>query len=390
MKKASLLFAALLAAAVAFGQQAAKVAAGPWLQAVSENEFTVVWVTDTAAVSWVELAPDDGSHFYAEQRPRYYQSVFGRRPVGTLHSVRIAGLEPATTYRYRIMMQGAEVNPETGAVRFARPTGSRVYKHEPYSVTTLDPEKKSVKFAVGNDFHDDNETFRALFGAIAEGGYDFVCLNGDMNSTLYGRNTILDGYLRSASEMFASGTPLYMARGNHENRGPFAIHFMDYFPSLSGMPYYAFRQGPAFFIVLDCGEDKPDSDIEYGTLTLSDQFREQEAQWLRGIVRSDEFRNAPYKIVFCHMPPSERGWHGDREINRLFVPLLDEAGIDLMISGHIHKYKFEEKGHDGRSFPLLCNPNRARLDALVSEKDGIDIRIYDKSGQMIKQHSIKK
>ena len=61
-----------------------------------------------------------------------------------------------------------------------------------------------------------------------------------------------------------------------------------------------------------------------------------------------------------------------------------------MISGHIHKYKFEEKGHDGRSFPLLCNPNLARLDALVSEKDGIDIRIYDKSGQMIKQHSIKK
>ena len=388
MKKTALLALALLTAATLFGQKAAKIAAGPWLQAVSDREFTVVWVTDTTAVAWVELAPDDGTHFYSEQRPKYYQSVFGRRPVGTLHCVRITGLEPATTYRYRVMMQGAEVDAASGAVRFARPTGSRVYKQEPYKATTLDPAKESVKFAVGNDFHDNDEAFRTLFGGIAEGGYDFVCLNGDMNSTLYGQQTILDGYLKSAAELFASGTPLYVARGNHENRGPFAIRFMDYFPSGTGMPYYAFRQGPAFFIVLDCGEDKPDSDIEYGGLILSDSFREQEARWLRGVVESDEFRNAPYKIVFCHMPPSERGWHGDREIDRLFVPLLDEAGIDLMISGHIHSYKFEDKGTAGRNFPLLCNPSQSRLDAQVSP-NGIDIRIYDKSGEMIKQHSIK-
>lgn len=359
------------------------------MQAVSEREFTVMWVTDTTAVTWVELAPDDGTHFYAEQRPKYYQSVFGRRPVGTLHSIRVTGLEPATTYRYRIMMQKADVDEKNGAVHFGRPSGSRVYKQEPYKVTTLDTSKQSVKFAVGNDFHDDNETFRTLFGGIDKGGYDFVCLNGDMNSTLYGQQTILDGYLRSAAELFASGTPLYVARGNHENRGPFAIHFMDYFPSTSSMPYYAFRQGPAFFIVLDSGEDKPDSDIEYSGLNLSDQFREQEALWLRGIVQSDEFRNAPYKIVFCHMPPSERGWHGDREINRLFVPLLNEAGIDLMISGHIHSYMFEEKGTDGRTFPLLCNPQHSRLDAQVSA-EGIDIRIFDKTGTETKHLDIKK
>ncbi len=389
MKKLTLLLASTLVCATLFGQKAAKIAAGPWLQAVSEREFTVMWVTDTTAVAWVELAPDDGSHFYAEQRPKYYQSIFGRRPVGTLHSIRITGLEPATTYRYRIMMQKAEASEKNGAVRFERPSGSRVYKQEPYKVTTLDTDKQSVKFAVGNDFHDDNETFRTLFGSIDKGGYDFVCLNGDMNSTLYGQQTILDGYLRSAAELFASGTPLYMARGNHENRGPFAIHFMDYFPSVSSMPYYAFRQGPAFFIVLDSGEDKPDSDIEYSGLNLSDQFREQEALWLRGVVESDEFRNAPYKIVFCHMPPSERGWHGDREINRLFVPLLNEAGIDLMISGHIHSYMFEEKGTDGRTFPLLCNPQHSRLDAQVSA-EGIDISIFDKTGTETRHHDIKK
>lgn len=133
----------------------------------------------------------------------------------------------------------------------------------------------------------------------------------------------------------------------------------------------------------------PDSDIEYSGLNLSDQFREQEALWLRGVVESDEFRNAPYKIVFCHMPPSERGWHGDREINRLFVPLLNEAGIDLMISGHIHSYMFEEKGTDGRTFPLLCNPQHSRLDAQVSA-EGIDISIFDKTGTETRHINIKK
>ena len=38
---------------------------GPYLQAVGEHEFTVVWTTDADAVAWVEVAPDDGSDFYA-------------------------------------------------------------------------------------------------------------------------------------------------------------------------------------------------------------------------------------------------------------------------------------------------------------------------------------
>lgn len=37
----------------------------PWLQAVGETEFTVVWTTNVDAVVWVEVAPDDGTHFYA-------------------------------------------------------------------------------------------------------------------------------------------------------------------------------------------------------------------------------------------------------------------------------------------------------------------------------------
>lgn len=48
-----------------------------------------------------------------------------------------------------------------------------------------------------------------------------------------------------------------MTRGNHENRGAYAQHWLDYFPTPTGETYYTFRRGPAFFIVLDGCEDKP-------------------------------------------------------------------------------------------------------------------------------------
>lgn len=44
-----------------------KIEMGPYLQAVTETGFTVVWASDTDAVAWVEVAPDDGSDFYAAE-----------------------------------------------------------------------------------------------------------------------------------------------------------------------------------------------------------------------------------------------------------------------------------------------------------------------------------
>ena len=105
---AALLFALPMTAAA---QPSVHVVSGPYLQAVGEREFTVVWTTNIDAVSWVEIAPDDGTHFYNTERPKYYQVLNGRRPIGKLHVVTVSGLEPATTYRYRVMQNGVRVNP---------------------------------------------------------------------------------------------------------------------------------------------------------------------------------------------------------------------------------------------------------------------------------------
>ena len=82
--------------------QAIKIIHGPYLQAVTDTEATIMWVTDVDALSWVEVAPEDGKHFYHKDRPRFYQTHFGKRFIGTLHQVRITGLEPGKMYRYAI------------------------------------------------------------------------------------------------------------------------------------------------------------------------------------------------------------------------------------------------------------------------------------------------
>ena len=109
----------------------------------------------------------------------------------------------------------------------------------------------------------------------------------------------MDHYLTSSSELFASDTPLYVARGNHENRGTFAMEWMNYFPSSTGRPYFSFRQGPVYFIVLDSGEDKPDSDIRNMDLMRSDDFRAEEAEWLARVVEEPDFKSAPVPHASC-------------------------------------------------------------------------------------------
>ena len=59
---------------------------------------------------------------------------------------------------------------------------------------------------------------------------------------------------------------------------------MQYFPLKDGKIYRSFNVGDVAFILLGCGEDKPDSDIEYSNLADFDARIEQ-AQWLKQIVQ---------------------------------------------------------------------------------------------------------
>lgn len=80
-------------------QKEIRITHGPWLCDVDTHGVTIMWVTDRPALSWVEVAPDDGRHFYSDAHPRHYDAAHGRRrALETLHRVRVEGLNrvPAT------------------------------------------------------------------------------------------------------------------------------------------------------------------------------------------------------------------------------------------------------------------------------------------------------
>lgn len=244
MKRLISILVALSVWGIACAQPSVRIAHGPYLQQVTDDGFTVVWTTTMDAASWVEVAPDDGSHFYAAERPKYYDSHIGKRRIGRLHRVRVEGLAPGTTYRYRIMQQGVLCDQGNKRVVLGEGYGSDILKHKPYTATTLDGRKEKTEFWVVNDIHAQDSIFRLLLEGVGKAKPDFVCFNGDMLSSMESEKQLFEGYLNSAAELLTpAGIPIFATRGNHENRGSFSPRFLDYFPTSTGEVYYTFRQG---------------------------------------------------------------------------------------------------------------------------------------------------
>ncbi len=355
----------------------------PYLQNVTEDEATVIWATDRDAVSWVEVAPDDDTHFYATERPKHFSTTLGKKDIGTMHRITVKGLEPNTVYRYRVYSKEVTKNADMDT-RYGRIIANDVYRGRPFRFRTMNPGEKSLHFAVVNDIHEDAPRYSRLFQQVDSASLDFMVLNGDMVNNMNTIEQPFNGFLNASSRLFATSIPFYMVRGNHETRGTQSQRYMDLYSTPTGKPYYALRRGDVCFVVLDAGEDKPDSDIEYNDLAAFDQYRTEEAEWLAETAKSDIFTSAPLRIVLIHVPPGGRDWHGQIEVNDKFMPILNTAGVDLTISGHLHEHQFHPKGSAGFNFPLLINSNMDILD--IKAGDGaIDVKIIDDSGRMKKE-----
>ena len=193
---------------------------------------------------------------------------------------------------------------------------------------------------------------------------------------------------RRAAELFAANIPFYNSRGNHEGRGMFSYRYLDYFPTSTGETYYMVRQGPAAILVLDCGEDKPDNDIEYAGLADYDAYRAEECEWLKQAVESEAFLGASTRIVLLHVPPTLGTWHGNLQLKELFLPVLNEAGIDLMLCGHEHSYAYLPAGEGGAEFPILVNDNRSYVRCTVSAEK-ITLQVVGPEGAVSHTHEIE-
>lgn len=355
----------------------------PYLQALTDNSVSIIWTSDKPAIAWVELAPEDGTHFYQEARPKYFASKDGFKKVGKLHEVKLTNLEPNTIYRYRVYCQ--EVLKHEGTdVLYGKTVATNVYRQEPLRFKT-NGSKENISFAVVNDIHGRNDLLKNLIGQVDLKTTDFIVFNGDMVDNLLSEQQMFGGFLDTATALFADEIPIYYARGNHETRGPFAPEFSQYFPTNSGKLYYAFSIGDVCFVVLDSGEDKPDSDIEYSGIVDMDNYRSEQAIWLEEVLQSPMYTKAKYKIVISHMPPFG-GWHGELDIADKFVPLLNEAGAQIMLSGHLHRH-IVQKADNTTRFPVIVNKNDHILKVEVNSSFAT-FKMFDEEGKFIEEVKI--
>jgi predicted phosphodiesterase len=339
----------------------------------------MVWTTNRKGIAWVELAPNDSTHFYFTERPKFYSESYGFKVVDSVHTVKITGLHPDTKYRYRIYSQ--EVLSHVGTkVLYGTVAASSAYRTGPLEFTSSNLSKKDISFLVMNDIHGNNDLMEGLLKGTDWDKTDLVFFNGDMTNDIRSEDQLFADFLDKAVELFASETPMYYARGNHETRGNFATTFPRYFQTPTKELYYMFRQGPVCFVVLDCGEDKPDSDIEYSGIVAFDGYRTKQAVWLKEALKQDVFQDAPYRIVVIHMPPFG-GWHGEQEIAEKFVPLLEKAGIDVMLCGHLHRHIYKKAGN-GQNFPIIANANKAIIKA-STQNSTLKIDVVDSEGKLI-------
>lgn len=337
-----------------------KVTHGPWICDMDSTGVTIVWVTDVPGISYVEMATDSTDHFYSKTRKRYYAAEAGRRILtDSVHCVRIRGLKPDSKYRYRVVTQALKDWCNDDWVTLGGLAWSDVWKKKPYEFKTYPAKPREITFLVLNDIHERPQFMKELCKNVDLKKLDFVLLNGDMSNRIRSQKHIMDAYLDTCVSMFATDVPLFFNRGNHELRGEFADYLNRYFPTNNGKYYRLQHVAGVDFLFIDSGEDKPDTDLEYCGIVECDQYREEQERWLRSLQEEKKIGKYPI-VVFSHMPPTLKNWHGPLHMQETLTPELNKMNVSVMLSGHLHRFDYQEPNKI-INFPNLVNSNNTYL-----------------------------
>jgi len=307
----------------------------PYLQNPQPTQVTVMWPsTNAQQAGWVEYGQSQLDQVARESQAGLFAAF------SDINRVTLMDLQPATTYHYRVALANI-----VGEVRNTSLTyGDTIYS-EVFTFTT--PAAKTNELSCL--FFDDIHSRDTLMGAVLRNNHidplqqDFIFFNGDILNSVPSREEIIHHMIEPYSTLFASQVPFFYARGNHELRNKYARELDRYITTpgtKEGRPYYyTFTYGPVFFIVLDAGEDKKDSNIEYRGLVDCDPYRVAQAAWLEKQLQSKAAQKATFRVVVMHVPFESNTSvdYSMEEINRLFLPLCNQYKVDLAIHGHCHK-----------------------------------------------------
>jgi fibronectin type 3 domain-containing protein len=309
----------------------------PYLQQATPTSVIVRWRTDVATDSRVSIGP----------APNSLMQNFDTGPVSTEHLVLVSALSPGTKYYYAVGSSGQRLAGGDSTYYFVTP---------PTAGTAASTRIWVTGDQGTGDYN--SEAVRDAYLAFISGSRaaDLWLSLGDIAET---NNTTSDSdyqaFLFDPYPMILRNTVFWPTLGNHDavttnyatQTGPYYDIFTlpktgEAGGTASGSEsYYSFDYANIHFISLDSAA--PDVSATGTMMTwLKQDIAATTQEWI---------------IAFWHHSPYSHGSHNsDEELEMTLmrenaVPILEGAGVDLVLTGHSHNYErsFLIGGHYGTS-----------------------------------------
>jgi len=339
----------------------------PYLQDPQPTQMTVMFQTTAPAHCWVEYGTDPDNL----QRKRAL--LDGQEVCFDIENrITLDNLQPGQWYYYRVCVVDLL---KKHAYSFH--TGDTL-RTQLYHFRT--PQESGTDFTcvIFNDLHEHQDTYDFLCDTLRKEGIspDFIVFNGDCLPEPYDRAHAMRMIHSLADPIGGAETPVFFIRGNHEIRNFYSagMHRLIGYPN--DKTYGGISWGDTRFMILDCGEDKPDEHREYAGFNDFTQLRAEQTDFIRQELRSKAFRKAKRRILISHIPvfgnddkyqPCSQAWG----------PLLKSQPFDAAIFAHTHKFHYAAKGMEGAAYPVVNGdgPRINQAAVIILQKRGKALQI---------------
>lgn len=315
------------------------VSRGPYLSLALRNRICIQWRTTSATNTEVRYGTS----------PLNLSTVKTNTTLETDHTVIITGLEPNKKYYYSIGTIGSVL---------ANDTNQNFYTAPANGASTF------LRFWITGDFGSGQSVQQSVRNAFTT-AYANTKINGWIwlgdNAYDSGTDTEYQNYVFNVYQQVTRRIPIFPSPGNHDygesgylSSAALGFNFA-YFNIFNinttfgpTEKYYAFNYGNVHFISLD----------SYGSQS---HVGSAMYNWLQGDLAANTQR---WTVVYFHHPPYTKGTHNsDNEteliaIRNNIIPLLENYGVDVVLSGHSHTYERSAliKGHYGLESSFNSNP----------------------------------
>ncbi|MDR2956500.1 MAG: metallophosphoesterase [Prevotella sp.] len=349
----------------------------PYLQNPSTDAMTVMWMTNVPCRSWIEYGTDSTDM----KRARTF--VEGEAMANnTTNRIRIEGLQPGTKYYYRAVSQEITLYQP-----YHKEFGDTI-STPVYSFTTWDDNKKDFTALIFNDIHDNYSLFDKLYTQVKDSGYDVVFFNGDCIADVQTEFNAVRSISHYCEGVGGYSIPTIFIRGNHETRGGYSMFLWNLLEKKGNSHSYgAFNLGDTRFVLLDCGEDKPDDHWVYYDMNDFTHYREDQARFLESEIKSDEFKNATKRVLIHHIPIYGKHLDDYHPCKDIWEPILSKAKFNISLNAHTHRFEYIPIGEDKNVYPVIIGGgnNEKSVTVSVLQKKGkrMTLKVLNVQGEIL-------